>query len=193
MEESSFIHKLRSRDRSAFNQLVEEYKDQIMSVCYGFLKDENDAEDLTQEVFVEVYRTISKFKEESTLYTWMYRIAVSKSLDELKKRRSLKRAAFFEKRVRSEAADLEMSMKESPDASPEEALLQKQQQQFIHDCLEELPETQRIAFTLSQSDGVSYKEIAEIMDRSLSSIESLVHRSKKNLRNIMEANYEKYF
>ena len=158
MEESSFIHKLRSRDRSAFNQLVEEYKDQIMSVCYGFLKDENDAEDLTQEVFVEVYRTISKFKEESTLYTWMYRIAVSKSLDELKKRRSLKRAAFFEKRVRSEAADLEMSMKESPDASPEEALLQKQQQQFIHDCLEELPETQRIAFTLSQSDGVSYKE-----------------------------------
>lgn len=193
MEESSFIHKLRSRDRSAFNQLVEEYKDQIMSVCYGFLKDENDAEDLTQEVFVEVYRTISKFKEESTLYTWMYRIAVSKSLDELKKRRSLKRAAFFEKRVRSEAADLEMSLKESPDASPEEALLQKQQQQFIHDCLEELPETQRIAFTLSQSDGVSYKEIAEIMDRSLSSIESLVHRSKKNLRNIMEANYEKYF
>lgn len=193
MEESSFIHKLRSRDRSAFNQLVEEYKDQIMSVCYGFLKDENDAEDLTQEVFVEVYRTISKFKEESTLYTWMYRIAVSKSLDELKKRRSLKRAAFFEKRVRSEAANLEMSMKESPDASPEEALLQKQQQQFIHDCLEELPETQRIAFTLSQSDGVSYKEIAEIMDRSLSSIESLVHRSKKNLRNIMEANYEKYF
>ncbi len=193
MEEKAFIQKLRNRDRDAFNLLVSEYKDRFAHVCYGYLKDIDDAEDLTQEVFVEVYRTISHFKEESSLFTWMYRIAISRSLDELKKRGSLKRAAFFEKRIRSEAADIEMSLTASDLPTPEEDITQKQQQKFIQDCLNELPETQRTAFVLSQQDGVSYKEIAAIMSKSLSSIESLVHRSKQNLRKSMEANYEDYF
>lgn len=193
MEEKAFIQKLRNRDRDAFNDLVSEYKDRLLNVCYGYLKDIDDAEDLTQEVFVEVYRTISNFKEESSLFTWMYRIAISRSLDELKKRGSLKRAAFFEKRIRSEAADIEMSQTASDLPTPEEDITQKQQQKFIQDCLNELPETQRTAFVLSQQDGVSYKEIAAIMNKSLSSIESLVHRSKQNLRKSMEANYEDYF
>ena len=193
MEEKEFIQKLRNRDRNAFDKLVREYKDRLLNICYGYLKDIDDAEDLTQDIFVEVYRTISNFKEESSLFTWMYRIAISRSLDELKKRNSLKRAAFFEKRIRSEAADLEMSQTASDLPTPEEDLTQKQQQKFIQDCLNALPETQRTAFVLSQQDGVSYKEIASIMNKSLSSIESLVHRSKQNLRKTMEANYENYF
>ncbi|MEP1305873.1 MAG: sigma-70 family RNA polymerase sigma factor [Balneola sp.] len=193
MEEKEFIQKLRDKDRNAFMQLVREYKDPLLNVCFGYLKDVDDAEDLTQEVFTEVYKTIGNFKEEASLFTWMYRIAISRSLDELKKRRSLKRAAYFEKRVRSEAAELEMSQKVSDFSNPEEELLQKQQQEFIKYCLNELPETQRTAFVLSQQDGLSYKEIAEVMEKSLSSIESLVHRSKQNLRKIMEGNYENYF
>jgi RNA polymerase sigma-70 factor (ECF subfamily) len=193
VEEKKFIQRLRDKDRTAFQQLVREYKDPILNVCYGYLKDFDDAEDLTQEVFTEVYKTISNFKEEASLFTWMYRIAVSRSLDELKKRRSLKRAAYFEKRVRSEAADLEMSQTASDLPDPEEELYQKQQQLFIQDSLNQLAETQRTAFVLSQQDGLSYKEIADIMEKSLSSIESLVHRSKQNLRKIMEGNYENYF
>lgn len=193
MDEKKFIQKLKNRDREAFDKLVREYKDRLLNVCYGYIKNVDDAEDLTQEVFVEVFRTISNFKEESSLFTWMYRIAISRSLDELKKRNSLKRAAFFEKRIRSEAADLEMSQTASDLPTPEEDLTQKQQQKFIQDCLNVLPETQRTAFVLSQQDGVSYKEIASIMNKSLSSIESLVHRSKQNLRKSMEANYENYF
>ena len=90
-------------------------------------------------------------------------------------------------------AQLEMSQKASDLPDPEEKLLQKQQQEFIKFCLNELPETQKTAFVLSQQDGISYKEIADIMEKSLSSIESLVHRSKQNLRKIMEGNYENYF
>ncbi|XWN36650.1 MAG: sigma-70 family RNA polymerase sigma factor [Balneola sp.] len=193
MEEKEFIQRLRDKDRTAFHRLVREYKDPILNVCYGYVKDADDAEDLTQEVFTEVYRTISNFKEEASLFTWMYRIAVSRSLDELKKRRSLKRAAYFEKRIRSEAAELEMAQTASELSDPEEDMYQKQQQQFIRASLSELPETQRTAFILSQQDGLSYKEIADIMEKSLSSIESLVHRSKQNLRKIMEDNYENYF
>lgn len=193
MEEKELIQKLKNKDRIAFQQLVGDYKDSLLNVCYGYLKDLDDAEDLTQEVFTEVYRTIHNFKEEASLFTWMYRIAVSRSLDELKKRRSLKRAAYFEKRVRSENAELEINQKASDLPDPEDALLQKQQHDFINHCLDELPETQRTAFILSQQDGLSYKEIAQIMEKSLSSIESLVHRSKQNLRKIMEGNYENYF
>lgn len=193
MKEKEFIQRLRNKDRTAFQQLVREYKDPILNVCYGYVKDADDAEDLTQEVFTEVYRTISNFKEEASLFTWMYRIAISRSLDELKKRRSLKRAAYFEKRVRSEAAELKIAQTASELSDPEEDLYQKQQQEFIDASLNELPETQRTAFVLSQQDGLSYKEIADIMEKSLSSIESLVHRSKQNLRKIMEKNYENYF
>lgn len=193
MEEKEFIQRLRNKDRAAFQELVREYKNPLLNVCYGYVKNIDDAEDLTQEVFAEVYKNISNFKEEASLFTWMYRIAVSRSLDELKKRRSLKRAAYFKKRIQSEAAEIEMNQKSSDLPDPEEDLLQKQQQEFINYCLNELPETQRTAFVLSQQDGFSYKEIADIIEKSLSSVESLVHRSKQNLRKLMEDNYENYF
>jgi RNA polymerase sigma-70 factor (ECF subfamily) len=193
VEEREFIQKLKDRDRTAFAKLVSEYKDPILNVCYGYLKDYDDAEDLTQEVFLEVYKTITDFREDSALFTWIYRIAISRSLDELKKRKAVKRAAFFEKRVRSDAADLEMERTASDRQTPEEDLQQKQQSVFINECLQKLPDSQKTAFILSQQDGISYKEIAKIMDKSLSSIESLVHRSKQHLRKIMEDNYENYF
>lgn len=193
MDEQQFIEQLRNGDRGAFNRLVEEYKDVILNVCYGFVKNADEAEDLTQEVFVEVYKTITRFREQSSLYTWIYRIAVSKSLDALKRKKSVKRAAFFEKRVRSDSADLEMEQTHSVVPNPEAALEQKQQRLFINHCLNQLAESQRVAFVLSQQNGMSYKEIAEIMGKSLSSIESLVHRSKTNLRKIMEESYHNYF
>lgn len=192
-EDHRFIEKLRTGDRKAFNQLVLAHKDTILNVCYGFVKNTDEAEDLTQEVFLEIYKTISKFQEQSALSTWMYRIAVSKSLDALKHKKSVKRAAFFEKRVRSESANLEMEQKAGDTPNPEVTLEQKQQREFIDHCLQQLAETQRIAFILSQQDGLSYKEIAEVMDKSLSSVESLVHRSKQSLRKIMTELYGDYF
>lgn len=164
-----------------------------MNVCYGYIKDRDDAEDITQDIFLEVFKTIKNFKEESSLFTWIYRIAISKSLDEIKKRKSLKRSAFFEKRVRSDASDLEMQNTTAEEPEPDDELILKQQKQFIEYCIHKLADTQRTAFILSQQQGLSYKEIAEIMDKSLSSIESLVHRSKMNLRKIMETDYKNFF
>lgn len=193
MEEQIFIQQLRAGDRKAFNQLVMAHKDTILNVCFGFVKNEEEAEDLAQEVFLEVYKTISKFLEQSALSTWMYRIAVSKSLDALKKKRSLKRSAFFEKRVRSDAADLEMEHTASDIGDPEASLIQQQQRVFIDTCLEKLAETQKVAFVLSQQEGLSYKEISEVMEKSVPSVESLIHRAKKNLRTIMEEDYGDFF
>lgn len=193
VEDKQFIQRLQNGDRDAFNQLVEQHKDAILNVCYGFVKDLEEAEDLAQEVFVEVYTTISNFRQQSSLFTWMYRIAVSKSLDAIKKKKALKRAAFFEKRVRSESAEREMLQSSSNEPDPQQQLEQKQQRAFINFCIGQLAETQRVAFVLSQQEGLSYKEIAQIMDKNLSSVESLIYRARQNLRKIMEEHYDKYF
>ncbi len=193
MREPLFIQQLRKGNREAFNQLVEEHKDGVLNICYGFVKNTEEAEDITQEVFVEVFKTISKFREDSSLFTWIYRIAVSRSLDAIKKKKSIKRAAFFEKRVQSEVAEYEIENTASDTLSPDSELEQIQQQQFIQFSLAKLTESQRTAFVLSHQDGLSYKEISEIMGKSLTSIESLIHRSKQTLRKIMEENYREYF
>tara|TARA_R110002096_G_scaffold434442_2_gene655982 strand:+ start:7283 stop:7864 length:582 start_codon:yes stop_codon:yes gene_type:complete len=193
VREPLFIQQLRKGNREAFNQLVEEHKDGVLNICYGFVKNTEEAEDITQEVFVEVFKTISKFREDSSLFTWIYRIAVSRSLDAIKKKKSIKRAAFFEKRVQSEVAEYEIENTASDTLSPDSELEQIQQQQFIQFSLAKLTESQRTAFVLSHQDGLSYKEISEIMGKSLTSIESLIHRSKQTLRKIMEENYREYF
>ena len=193
MTEPLFIQQLREGNREAFNKLVEEHKDGVLNICNGFVKNAEEAEDITQEVFVEVYRTISKFREDSSLFTWIYRIAVSRSLDAIKKKKSIKRAAFFEKRVQAEVAEYEIDNTASDTLSPDSELEQIQQRQFIDHSLAKLTESQRTAFVLSHQDGLSYKEIAEIMGKSLTSIESLIHRSKQTLRKIMEENYHEYF
>jgi len=191
--EPLFIQQLKNGNREAFNQLVEKHKDGILNICYGFVKDAEEAEDITQEVFIEVFRTVSNFREDSSLFTWMYRIAVSRSLDAIKRKKSIKRAAFFEKRVNSEVAEYEIENTESSTLGPDQTLEQHQQQIFIELSLAKLTENQRIAFVLSHQDGLSYKEIAQIMDKSLTSVESLIHRSKQALRKIMEKDYEEFF
>ncbi len=193
MREPLFIQQLREGNREAFNQLVEEHKDGVLNICYGFVKNTEEAEDITQEVFVEVFRTISKFREDSSLFTWIYRIAVSRSLDAIKKKKSIKRAAFFEKRVQAEVAEYEIENTASDTIGPDAELEQLQQKQFIQFSLAKLTDSQRTAFVLSHQDGLSYKEISAIMGKSLTSIESLIHRSKQTLRKIMEEHYRDYF
>jgi RNA polymerase sigma-70 factor (ECF subfamily) len=91
MEDSDFLHKLRSGDKAAFSELVEIYSSRVINTCYRFLPDRMDAEDISQEVFIEVYQSISSFRENSARSTWIYRIAVTKSLDEIRKRKREKR------------------------------------------------------------------------------------------------------
>ena len=187
----SFISRLRAGERTAFNELVTRYQSGVINVCFGFTKNQEEAEDVAQEVFVEVFRNLHQFKEESGLYTWIYRIAVSKSLDFLRSKNRKKRAAFFKNRSRGEAADLAMAKVADSGHSAEEQLEQKRQQHAINEAIAQLPETQRIAFTLTQVEELSYKEVSAILEKSQSSIESLVHRAKQNLRKLLRKEFER--
>ena len=187
MTDSELISATVDGDEGAFKQLVELYQDKTYSICLGYLKNEEDAEDTTQEVFIELFRSIYKFKEDSALNTWVYRIAVNKSLEALRKRKTKKRFGFLnslfgkEESVEKKYADFD---------HPGIKLENKERAEVLFRHIDKLPNSQRTAFQLHKIQEMSYQEISEVLNTSLSSVESLMFRAKKNLQKSLRDYYE---
>lgn len=183
MSEHFLIEELKKGSESAFKSIIDSYQDLIYNTCLGIVKNEEDAEDLAQEVFVQVYQSIQGFKGESKLSTWLYRIAITKSLDHERKKKRKKRFGFV-KSIFGEDAQVEIN---PPDFNHPGILYDKKEKAVIlFKAIDKLPENQRVAFVLSKVEGLSYQEISEVMQTSVSAIESLLHRAKNNLRKILE-------
>lgn len=165
----------------AFKALVEDYQQRVYNTCLGFVKNPEDADDLTQEVFIEVFRSILKFRMESKLSTWIYRIAVTKSLESLRARKRKKRFAVLRSLFNTDNSVVEIPDFNHPGIIAEN----KERSKIIFQALEKLPESQQTAYTLHKLEGLGYEEIASIMKKSVSSIESLMHRAKSNLQNYL--------
>lgn len=176
--DAELIGRLKKSDNNAFAEVLAIYKRQVINICYRFLLHKEDAEDVSQEVFIEVFNSIGNFKEDSKLGTWIYRIAVSKSLDELKRRSRKKRISSIGKTLGLEKLTNLLSGSDRPDKVLEE----KEDFEFLLKALDRLHENQRIALTLSKIEGYSNKEIAEIMQTSITAVESLVYRGRQNLK-----------
>jgi RNA polymerase sigma-70 factor, ECF subfamily len=172
-----WIQRLKSGDKKAFNELVILYKNRVITTCYRFLLDREDAEDVSQDVFIEVFQSIKSFRGDSKLSTWIFRIAVSKSLDEIKKRNRKKRISSLGKIFHLDDVANWISGGKMPDND----LLENERMASINKVLDKLPESQRIAFTLSKIDGLNNKEISEIMKITISATESLIKRAKKKV------------
>ena len=179
-DERTYIKDLAEGNPEAFSLVVEEYRDKIISLCYNFVHDRDEAEDLSQEVFIELYRSLGSFRFEASLRTWIYRIAVNKSLNHL---RSKKRRGFI---IRLENLKHDGSTSDDagdlPAADEPDRLEQQELSKALDRAISSLPGKQRTAFLLYRSEDLSYKEIAEITGNSLSSVESLIHRAHVNLR-----------
>jgi len=176
---SELVTKLKNADEQVYRQLVLQYQDKIFNTCISLVKNAEDADDLSQEVFIEIFRSIHKFREDSLLSTWIYRIAVNKSLEHLRRMKRKKRAGiltWFNKK------DQDMNQKATDFNHPGVQLENEEQSRILFRAVEKLPESQKIAFTLHKLEGLSYGQIAAVMQKTLSSIESLMHRAKKNLR-----------
>lgn len=185
MTESNLIKRLKTGDQRAFQYLVENYQDRIANTCYGFLQNHQDMEDVTQEVFIEVHRSIDRFRGDSKLSTWLYRIAVTRSLDLLRKRKRKNWLQLFNSVIGAE--QIKQIQDKSP--TPYDYVENEERAKILQDKVASLSTNQRIAFTLSQYEGLSYKEIARVMDISLSSVESLLFRARQNLKKKLEAYY----
>ena len=182
MEDADLLRKLLAGNRSAFDELIKQYADRVINTCYRFLLDKEDAEDISQEVFIEIFQSLKSFRGDAKLSTWIYRIAVTKSLDEIKKRNRKKRITAYGKMLHlDEVADW---IGGGP--MPDKLIHEKEKMKEVMQALNTLPDNQRVAFTLSKIDGYSNTEIAEIMKTTITAVESLVSHAKKKLSNELE-------
>ena len=179
MNEQELIALLKERDESAFKQLVLTWQDMVYNTVLGIVQHEEDAEDVSQEVFVQVFQSISSFKSESKLSTWIYRIATTKALDHLRKKKRKKRFAFVQSLFGMQEQEKELPATFN---HPGIILDNKEKAAVLFKALEKLPEKQKVAFTLHKVEGLSYQEIGEVMQTTLPAIESLIHRAKGNLK-----------
>ncbi len=189
MTDSTFITELKSGKQTAYIQLLKEYEQKVFATCLSFVHNKEDAEDIAQDVFLEVFRSISKFKGNSKLSTWIYKIATNKCLEFIRKKNAKKRFAFMQSIFGNEIP-LDKTTFFTEFKHPGVLLENKERSETIFKAINLLPESQRVVFTLAKIDGKSYQEIVEITGKSLSSIESIMFRAKKNLQQHLENFYK---
>src|SRR5438552_825031 len=157
-DENILVSKLVKKDNEAFKELVELYKNKVYNTCLGFVHNTGDAEDITQEVFIEIFESVKGFRGSSKLSTWIYRITVTKSLDFIKAKKRKKRFAVFT----SLFGEKQEIIHDPPDfIHPGIKLENTELASVMFKAMEKLPENQKIAFTLSKIEELSYSEICE--------------------------------
>ena len=177
-----------SKNSNDFITIYNQYKVMVYNVALHYLQNVEDAEEITQDVFVQVHNSLVSFKENSSLKTWIYRITINKSLDFIKHKNSVKRFFIFGKKSENEKELESISNFEHPGIE----LVNKENAAILFSIINELTENQKTAFILSKLDGLSNPEISEIMNLSISSVESLIFRSKTTLKEKLSNKFENY-
>ena len=190
LEEQQFIEALKKGTNQAYGRLLDEYQKKVFGTCISFVPNQEDAEDIAQEVFVEVFNSIGKFKGDSKLSTWIYRISVNKSLEFIRKKNTKKRFGFMQSLLGNDLS-IDRSSYFTEFNHPGIQLENKEKSEILFAAINKLPEAQRIVYTLNKIDDLSYREVSEITDKSISSIESLLFRAKKNLKELLHDYFKK--
>jgi RNA polymerase sigma-70 factor (ECF subfamily) len=189
MQEEVIIQLLCQGDEKTFKLIYDLNQKTVMNICYRFVGSREAAEDLTQEVFLEVFRSIKQFRKDSKLSTWIYRIATTKSIDYIRSQKSKKRFAFLTSI--SDDKKIKENLPDTDGSNSEKKVIDEETKQILYRVIYTLPENQRSALVLSKYNELSYKEIADILNTSLPAVESLIHRAKKNLEKKLYKYYKK--
>jgi len=179
--------RIRAGDRVAFRQLVEEYQERMFGVALGIVRNSEDAMDITQEAFLKVHQKIERFEGGSRLYTWMYRIVVNLCIDHTRRTRKRKPVVYDdhvmlrdEEHVRgSEIAPIRLP-------SPDQALGRKELIRSVERALGKLSPNHRQVIVLREVEGLSYKEIANILEVSVGTVMSRLHHARQNMQSTLK-------
>ncbi len=186
------IKAIQKGDRQAFEQLVKKTHDSVFRLLYRFVQNKDDAEDLIQEVYLEVYKSIQKFKGKSSINTWIYRIGVNKALNFLKKEKKHKgNLSIIQGGEDEDRQEIQVEADRSSEAGFK--LENRELSVVLNQAMNRLPERQRSAFILHNHEGQSYQDIADILNTSLSSVESLIFRARANLKKDLSEFYKKNY
>jgi len=169
--DSELLEQFQHGDESAFNELVKRYQEKVYWVVRRFLQNHDDADDVVQEVFVKAYKGLRTFRGESSVYTWMYRIAVNASLNALRRRRVNEFFRFDE-----------LTGEENPESErPDEILERKETGSLIEEAVDRLPEKQKAVFVMRYYDELPYEEIAMVLKTSIGGLKANYYHAVRKI------------
>ena len=177
MNDEALITAFQQGDHDVYRFLVERYQERIRNVLFSIFHDRDFIDDLAQEVFIKAYQALPRFRFEASFYTWLYRIAVNKSRDELRKKKVRR---FFSFQTLDEGVGQEIQTRLS--VPP----VERDTQELVNLALQTLPEKFRTAVVLKDIDGLSYEEIAEVMQCELGTVKSRISRARSMLRKALK-------
>lgn len=180
MDELAIVESVKTGNEQAFQLLVTTYQNMVFNTVLGIVQQFEEAEDVAQEVFIQVYERIGSFRGDAKLSTWIYRIATTKALDWQRKKKAKKRFSGIRQLFGIENKSEELQV---PDfVHPGVKLEQKENAAILLKALNAIPENQRTAFLLIKTEGLDYGTVADIMQISVKAVEGLMHRAKEGLR-----------
>jgi RNA polymerase sigma-70 factor (ECF subfamily) len=165
-------------DTHAFELLAERHQQKAYHIAFGFARDREEAKDLSQDAFLKAFMNLKNFDGRSTFYTWFYRILVNVCLDH-RRRRSGRRGEVFNEGIENQ---VEASHPSAVAAAPDKTAMARQLSRKVGVALDDLPPNQRTAFILKNHQGLSIKEIAEVMETAEGTVKVHLHRAVKALR-----------
>ena len=184
-EDREVVRRVQAGETEAFEVLVEKYKRKTFRLAYGVLRDQEEALDVAQEAFVKAFRSLPKFKGDSAFYTWLFRITMNLALDRRRQRAARARALGAEDVPPEEWERTAVAT----DASPDDEAASSERRARIARALQSLPEHHRSIIILSDIEGLSYREIAEVLAIPMGTVMSRLHNARKRLREVLGAGF----
>ena len=180
LKEKDLIRKAKQGDMQAFEELILKHEKIVYNVALRMMNHSEDARDISQEVFLKAYRSLANFDERSQFSTWLYRITHNTCIDEMRKRKG-KQSYSLEAELENEEGSMQRQIAYEGD-TPEESLLREEQKSEILRALDTLSEEHKAAIILRDVKGLSYEEIAEILELSLGTVKSRISRARNHLK-----------
>ena len=176
--EIDLVKRCQNRDMQAMEEIVGQYENQVYNIAYGMLGSPEDAQDITQDVFVSVWEKIGQFRFRSKFSTWLYRIAKNMSLNEKSRRTSRK----------TDVVEIDDSQAWVPVdyQTPEDEILASEQQQILHKALGQLKESYRIILVLREMEELSYEDLSAVLGCSIGRVKSRLYEARMQLRGILK-------
>jgi RNA polymerase sigma-70 factor, ECF subfamily len=179
--DAALMLRVKQGDTVAFAELVDKYRQPVMNLAYRMIRDLAEAEDLAQNVFVQVYRSAHRYRSTAKFSTWLFTIARNLCLNEIR-RRSRHPAESLDAPGPGPEEPPQRQFEDKRTAAPPEQLLRAELEEKAEQALAELPDNQRLAILLCRQEELSYEEIAEVLGCSLSATKSLIHRGRETLK-----------
>src|SRR5450432_1436858 len=182
-EESALVHRARQGDLAAYDDLVKRYQERIYATIYHMTSNHEDANDLAQDSFIKAFQALKSFKGGSSFYTWLYRIAVNKTINFLKQRKN---------RINMSLNDLDFNTENNPDLvalisekTPQRDAGLKELQEKLNAAMLKLSEPHRLVVVLHDVQGMSHEEVAQVMDCNIGTVRSRLFYARQQLQSLL--------